>query len=70
MLQEKKPDEALEDEFGQKKKLALLDVLLQSQVDGKPLTNNDIREEIDTFMFEVFSSVCFLNIYLIVFLWI
>jgi cytochrome P450 family 4 len=39
--------------FGGKKKMALLDILLQSTIDGKFLTNEDIREEIDTFMFEV-----------------
>ena len=32
--------------------MALLDVLLQSTVDGEPLSNSDIREEVDTFMFE------------------
>lgn len=31
----------------------LLDILLVSTIDGKHLTNDDIREEIDTFMFEV-----------------
>lgn len=30
-----------------------LDILLQGTIDGKPLSNLDIREEVDTFMFEV-----------------
>ncbi|XP_055857581.1 cytochrome P450 4d2-like [Episyrphus balteatus] len=40
------------DDIGINKKMALLDVLLQSTIDGKPLSNEDIREEVDTFMFE------------------
>lgn len=45
-------DEDEDNDIGAKKKMALLDVLLQATIDGKPLTNLDIREEVDTFMFE------------------
>ena len=38
--------------FDGKKKQALLDILLQSTIGGAPLSNADIREEVDTFMFE------------------
>lgn len=41
-----------ENDVGSKRKLALLDVLLQSTINGEPLSNMDIREEVDTFMFE------------------
>jgi len=39
-------------ETGIKKKMVFLDILLQSNEDGG-LTSEEIREEVDTFMFEV-----------------
>jgi cytochrome P450 family 4 len=48
-------DQAIEpsaSEFGIKRKMALLDVLLQSTIDNQPLTDHEIQEEVDTFMFE------------------
>lgn len=40
-----------QDEFGVKKRPSLMDLLLQSSVNGVPLTNIEIRQEVDTFMF-------------------
>lgn len=40
-------------EDGTKRKQALLDILLKSTIDGLPLSESDIQEEVDTFMFEV-----------------
>lgn len=44
-------DTMASDDVGIRKKRALLDILLQSNIDDKPLSNLDIREEVDNFMF-------------------
>lgn len=43
----------MEDLVGQKTKKTFLDILLQSTIDGRPLSDLDIREEVDTFTVEV-----------------
>jgi cytochrome P450 family 4 len=54
--------------LGIKKKMALLDILLKSTINGQPLTNADIIEEVDTFMFEghdtTTAATCF-SLYLL-----
>lgn len=54
-----------ENEMGIKKKTALLDLLLQSTINGEPLSNEAIREEVDTFTFEVTFLMLFPTKFLI-----
>lgn len=54
-----------ENEYSQRK-LAFLDILLQSSIDGKPLSDLDILEETNTFMFEVriAEGLCWIFLFL------
>lgn len=40
-------------DYGIKKKEVFLDILLKSNINGEPMTDSEILEEVDTFMFEV-----------------
>ncbi|XP_044737445.1 probable cytochrome P450 4s3 [Chrysoperla carnea] len=49
---ENKSDENQDDSFGTKKRLAFLDLMLQARnMDGTPLTNEQISDEVSTFTF-------------------
>lgn len=41
------------DDIGKKKRMAFLDILLGAIDQGKNLSMDDLRQEVDTFMFEV-----------------
>ncbi|CAG9771772.1 unnamed protein product [Ceutorhynchus assimilis] len=42
----------MEEDFGIKKRLAFLDLLLETVIDGKLFSKEDLRDEVNTFMFE------------------
>lgn len=45
------------EDYGIKKKEVFLDILLKSNINGEPMTDSEILEEVDTFMFEVWKEM-------------
>lgn len=45
-----------DESLGQKRKMNFLDILIKSTIDGSSLSDSDIQEEVDTFMFEVWHN--------------
>lgn len=52
-----------ENDTDKQKKKCFLDILLESTIDGMPLSNSDIREEVDTFLFEVIQLLLINSIF-------
>lgn len=53
LIENKDENENTLDEIGIRQKRAFLDLLLHSTINGKPLSDLEIREEVDTFIFGV-----------------
>lgn len=50
---EQNGNEVVGEDVGMKKKMVFIDLLLEYQRDGNLITDDEIRQEVDTFMFEV-----------------
>jgi cytochrome P450 family 4 len=66
-LEEKRKDKKWRDvdDLGRRKKKVFLDLLLEGTVDGQSMSDKEIREEVDTFMFGVMNNNSLNNIKLI-----
>lgn len=53
------------DDFNIKKKMALMDILLQSEINGEPLSDEDIRDEVNTFMFAGHDTISSAMVFLL-----
>ena len=52
-LEEKGNKSSDDNDVGMKKRKTFLDMLLECQINGKPLSKTELRDEVNTFMFEV-----------------